>query len=90
MHVRKGIPANYIFVHTNYCGMKVLLMETSSDEIVRFSAFQQSLESCEGEEHQAEQLLAGLEEDWVDLNNSAVVLQKTALSGRKDDSVHHQ
>lgn len=57
---------------------------------MRLLGFQQSLESCEGEEHQAEQLLAGLEEDWVDLSNSAVVLQKTALSGRKDDSVHHQ
>lgn len=61
MHVRKGIPANYIFVHMNYCGMKVLFMEACHH--MSLLCFQQRIESCEGEEHQAEQQMAGLEED---------------------------
>ena len=77
-----------MFVHTNQCGMKDVFMETRHQ--MRLLGFQQSLESWEGEEHRAEQLMAGLGEDRVDVNNSAVVLEKTALSGRNSDSVHHQ
>lgn len=34
--------------------------------------------------------MAGLEEDWAEPGNSAVVLQKTALPRRENDSVHQQ
>lgn len=34
--------------------------------------------------------MAGLQKDLVDPSNSAVVLQKTALSRRENDSVHQQ
>lgn len=34
--------------------------------------------------------MGGLEGDWVDLSDSAVVLHKTALSRRENDSTHQQ